>query len=92
VGVLSAPGNQRLSLTGMSGELLFKFDRVANAANYSVQSATNPEGPWQDYALSTTARVTITGLTPGRVYWVRSRANGSAGSGEWGGPPTAMAV
>jgi len=92
VGVLPAPENLRLSITGISGELFLRFDRVHNAANYSVQVATNPDGPWQEQALSTSTRVTIDGLTPGKVYWVRAAANGSAGSSGWGGPATAMAV
>jgi hypothetical protein len=92
VGVLPAPENLRLSITGISGELFLRFDRVYNAANYSVQVATSPDGPWQEQALSTSTRVTIDGLTPGKVYWVRAAANGSAGSSGWGGPATAMAV
>jgi hypothetical protein len=92
VGILPAPGNQRLSLTDKSGELLFRFDRVPNAANYSVQTAADNAGPWTDQDLSTAARVTLSGFTPGKVYWARARANGSAGSSEWGGPATAMAV
>ena len=44
VGVLPAPENLRLSLTGISGELYLRFDRVPNAANYSVQTAQNPDG------------------------------------------------
>lgn len=92
VGVLPAPQNLRLDYTGMSSELLLRFDRVSNAANYSVQSANSPDGPWQDQDLSTTTRVTIAGLTPGKVSWVRACANGSEGASEWGGPATAMAV
>lgn len=92
VGVLPAPENLRLSLTGISGELALRFDRVSNAANYTVQSAENPEGPWTDQGLSTSTRVTIKDLTPGKVYWVRSCANGSAGPSGWGGPANAMAV
>jgi len=79
VGVLPAPENLRLSVTGISGELFLRFDRVPNAANYSVQVATSPDGPWQDQALSTSTRVMISDLTPGKVYWVRSAANGTAG-------------
>ncbi len=92
VGVLPAPQNLRLEYTGMSGELLLRFDRVTNAANYSVQTAESPNGPWEDQDLSTSARVTIGGLTPGKVYWARACANGSQGSSEYGGPATAMAV
>jgi hypothetical protein len=92
VGVLPAPENLRLSATGISGQLFLRFDRVPNAANYSVQVATSPDRPWQDQALSTSTRVTITDLTPGKAYWVRAAANGSAGASGWGGPATAMAV
>jgi hypothetical protein len=92
VGVLPAPQNLRLEYTGMSGELRLKFDRVTNAANYSVQTAISPDGPWEDQDLSTASRVTISGLTPGKVYWARACANGSQGSSEYGGPATAMAV
>ena len=42
VGVLPAPENLRLSLTGISGELNLRFDRVPNAVNYSVQSRAEP--------------------------------------------------
>jgi hypothetical protein len=92
VGVLPAPDNLRLDLTGISGQLYLRFDRVANAVNYSVQVATDPDGPWTDQDLSTSTRVMIDGLTPGKVYWVRACANGSAGASGWGGPATAMAV
>jgi hypothetical protein len=92
VGVLPAPANLRLNITGISGELFLRFDRVQNAANYSVQVATNPDGPWQEQDLSTSTRVTINGLTPGKVYWVRAAANGTAGQSGWGGPANAMAV
>jgi hypothetical protein len=92
VGVFPAPQNLRLEYTGMSGELLLKFDRVINANNYSVQTAASSEGPWEDQGLSTTVRVNIDGLTPGKVCWARVCANGSAGASEWGGPATAMAV
>ena len=92
VGVLPAPQNPRLSLTERSGELLFRFDRVGNAVNYSVQTAPAATGPWTDEALSTAARVTIGGLSPGETIWARACANGSAGASEWTAPTTAMAV
>jgi hypothetical protein len=91
-GVLPVPKNLRLTLTGVSGQLQLKFDRVTNAANYSVQFATSPDGPWTDQEPSTSATVMIDGLTPGTVYWVRACANGSAGPSGWGGPISAMAV
>lgn len=87
-----APENQRLEQTGKTGELALKFDRVSNAVNYSIQTATSPDGPWEDWGLSTKARVLITDLTAGKVYWARACANGSQGSSDFGGPATAMAL
>ncbi len=92
VGVLPAPQNPRLALNGKSGELMFRFDRVNNAVNYSVQTAANVSGPWEDEDLSTSTRVVIGGLTPGEVIWARACANGSAGASEWSTPTTAMAI
>ena len=92
VGTLPAPQNPRLGLTGKSGELLFRFDRVTNANNYSIQTAPAAAGPWQDEDLSTATRVVIGGLTPGEVIWARACANGSAGASEWTAPTTAMAI
>lgn len=71
---------------------MLKFDRVANANNYSIQSATSADGPWEDRGLSTKTAVKIDGLTAGKVYWARACANGSAGSSDFGGPANAMAV
>ena len=92
VGVLSPAANPRLGLTGKSGELMFRFDRVNNAVNYSIQTAPAATGPWEDERLSTATRVLIGGLTPGKMLWARACANGSAGSSEWGTPTTAMAL
>lgn len=86
------PGNQRLEQTAISGELLLKFDRISNAVNYSVELATSPDGPWESRGLSTTSRVKLGSLTAGKVYWARARANGAAGSSDFGGPATAMSL
>ena len=63
-----------------------------NAANYAVESSIDSEGPWTDRGLSPNTRVTLDGFTPGKVYWARVRANGTAGPSEWSNPATAMAV
>ena len=91
-GILAAPQNPRLSLTGKSGELMFRFDRVNNTNNYSIQTAPAASGPWEDEDLSTSTRVLLGGLTPGEVLWARACANGSAGASEWTAPTTAMAI
>ena len=90
--VPSTPGNPRLSLTKLSGQLLFRFVGDANTRNFSVQYADNAAGPWIDHDLSTGTRVLLTGLTPGKVYYSRSRAHGAAGSSDWCSPVSLMAV
>ncbi|MEY2486349.1 MAG: hypothetical protein QOH39_1997 [Verrucomicrobiota bacterium] len=92
VGQLPAPQNVRLVLTEVSGELGLRFDRVLNAANYSVQTAISSDGPWEDRGLFSGSRVNLDGFTPGKVYWARARANGTAGPSDWGGPANAMAL
>ena len=92
VGTLLPPQNPRLGLTDKSGELMFRYDRVNNANNYSIQTAPAATGPWEDEGLRTTTRVVIGGLTPGEILWARVCANGSAGASEWSAPATAMSV
>lgn len=92
IGVLGAPENPRLSYTGMSGDLLFRFKSDANARNYSIETAELAEGPWISFGLSTTASVTINDLIPGKTYWMHACANGTAGSSEWSVPTSMMAV
>lgn len=92
VGVLSAPQNLRLGLSGTSGKMVLRFDRIANSVNYSVQTAVSADGPWLDWGLSTSTRVPIDGLTPGHVLWARACANGSAGPSGWSQPATGRSL
>lgn len=93
VGVLPPPADSRLSLTGTSGELSLTMTRVKNCAAYTVQSAESPNGPWEARGVHTSCRrIVLTGLTPGKTYWVRACANGSAGPSGWSSPVSAMAV
>jgi hypothetical protein len=92
VGPLPAPQNLRLLLSSNSGELSLRFDRVLNAANYSVQTAISADGPWEDRGLFSGSRISLDGFTPGKTYWARVRANGTAGPSDWGGPANAMAL
>lgn len=92
-GVLPPPFIIRLGATGTSGELMLSMKRVKNSAAYVVQMAATPEGPWEGRGVHTSSRrILLTGLTPGKVYWVRASANGSAGPSGWSSPVSAMAV
>ncbi len=86
------PGNPRLEYNGTSGTLVFRFTRGRNVKNFSVQHSENVDGPWTDHPLSTSTRVRLEELTPGKTYWARSRANGTAGSSDWTVPTSKMAI
>jgi hypothetical protein len=86
------PANPRLGYTKSSGELMFRFAGGYNVKNYSIQHAESVDGPWIDDDLSTSSRVLLTGLTPGKIYWARACANGAAGSSDYCAPVSQMAI
>ena len=86
------PANPRLTYTGVSGHLMFRFDGGYNVKNFAIQHAEHVDGPWIDDDLSTTSRVLLSGLTPGKTYWARACANGAAGTSDWCTPASLMAV
>ena len=88
----TVPGNARFTYGENSGELVLRFSGGYNVKNFSIQHAANAEGPWIDHDLSTSTRVVIPNLTPGKVYWGRARANGAAGSSDWCSPASLMAI
>ncbi|MGI9088436.1 MAG: fibronectin type III domain-containing protein [Chthoniobacterales bacterium] len=90
--VPATPLNPTLNYTGVSGELLFRFLGDYNVRNFSVGYAESAAGPWTDNGLSTTSRVLLAGLTPGKTYWARACANGAAGTSDWCTPASIMAI
>jgi hypothetical protein len=91
-GTLPAAGNVRVSHTGISGQFALTCDAVANAAVYQVQSATAPDGPWEDEGGFTSTRITLDGFKPGTVYWFTLYAVGAAGNGATSSPLSLMAL
>jgi hypothetical protein len=93
VATVKTPVNSRLTQGEMSGELLFRFKRDgANSTSFSVQHAETPDGPYTDHAPVTKARMSTFGLTPGKIYWMRVRANGAGGNSEWSAPVCRMVI
>jgi hypothetical protein len=93
VAAVRTPLNLRITQGEMSGELLLRFKRNgANSTSFSVQYAENPDGPWTDQPPITKGRTSIKGLTAGKMYWVRVRANGAGGSSEWTAPTCRMVI
>ena len=92
IGELPAPGNLRATAGENEGEVKLRCDSVTGASSYEWQCHLH-EGnpPWNALKMSTTVKITATGLTPGVVYAFRVRAIGSAGPGTWSDEATERA-
>ncbi len=82
-GPLTQVQNLRVQFSDNEGQLDVRYNTVPGAAMYVVETATLPDGPWAQTAITTRTSQTLTDLTPGTKYWVRVRAIGSAGVGPW---------
>ena len=91
-GPLSQVQNLRVQFSDNEGQLEGRYNTVPGAAMYVVETATNPEGPWAQAAITTRTTLMLTDLTPGTKYWVRVRAIGSSGVGPWSDPACKMAA
>ena len=93
VGPLGAPQNLRLTRTKDLGQLLLRFQAVFGVrAGYLVQIAEDSDGPFADYAATSSSRVEIKGLTGMKTYWARVRASGKEGAGPWSEPTCSIVL
>ena len=85
-------------LNGMSGQLIVRVGRVANARAYELRHALigpgGAPGPWQTTLLFTSSRsMPVGGLTPGGNYLFQVRAvGGSTGYSDWSDPVSHMSM
>ena len=86
------PANPRLTPGPLSGSFYFRYGKVRNADNYSVLLAEAVDGPYTDRGVFSKTRAEITGVTPGKVYFAKVRANGAKGSSDWTEPASKMAM
>ena len=93
-GVLPAPQQVTLTQGVLSGTLELRGRPVTNAGAYEAQKTTTIDNPnsWESVDQVTAARMQLEGLTPGKTYWARLRAIGSAGPGAWSEPASAIAL
>ncbi len=93
IGALAAPRNLRSRFGDHSGEAVLLFKPVKGArGGYVVQISEDGAGPFTDYAMSTSSRVVLKGLTPMKYYFVRVRAHGAAGPGAWSSPCRVLVI
>ncbi|MCA9219681.1 MAG: fibronectin type III domain-containing protein [Planctomycetales bacterium] len=91
VGDLPAPGDLTATAGDMDGEIDLDWDSVRRASSYLVQQSPDPPGSWQQVAVVTKSKHTVTGLESGAKYWFRVAAIGAAGQSPWSQPANKVA-
>jgi hypothetical protein len=78
---------------GASTILLTTLQVISNAKSYDVEVSTDGTS-WTHAVTSTKSRnITVSGLKPGTMYYLRARAvGGSTGYGNWSDPVQHMAT
>ena len=96
VGVLSPPQNVRVAYNGNSGEVVVRWNGVAKRRSYIVQMSIDPIGvdTWENVPEGETGKIsfTVTGLTPGKIYWFRVITYSTGGFSAPSDPAQIMAV
>lgn len=94
IGALPAPQNLRATYNGHTGQIVVRGKPVNGARSYVTDCREHGPtlGAWQQVKVSTGARITATGLTPGTEYAFRMKAVGAAGDSPWSDEVVKMAV
>jgi hypothetical protein len=83
VGVLPAPSNVRSRGGELDGTITVRWRSVTGRDIYIVECSENASGPWTEAYRGAATSATCSGLTPGKEYFFRVRAWGTAGPGAW---------
>ena len=88
VGQLIAPERLSVNVGGTDGEVRLRWKNVRGASTYLIHRSTQPEeaGAWTQVAVSTRAKIFLTGQSRGTRFWFRVCAVGAAGMGPWCSP------
>lgn len=94
---LPAPADLSVEHGSLSGTLTLHVTRPPGARACDIEVAQgDPSLPenWRHWDVSASwSRITLSGFTPGQVYWVRVRAvGGKTGHGLWSNPISIMAI
>ena len=75
------------------GEVDLVWDPVRGAEGYEIEISDDigGDGPWEQCAVSTQSRTTLTQLDSSKRHWFRLRAIGKNGPGAWSDPVTKYA-
>jgi hypothetical protein len=92
VGTPDQVTNLALTAGDAEGELDAQWDAVTGAKSYEIQISPDPvtSTSWVNRPSVTRSRVTLNSFTSGTRVWIRVRAIGSAGHGNWSEPVIKM--
>lgn len=92
----AAPQNLRLKHAGPIGSIQARYRAARRPSMNEVQVCTgnpNEEAAWRTAGMFQGQKVTLTGLTPGTIVWVRVRTAGLRGKmGSWSDPAEIMVI
>jgi len=90
VGVPAPVQNLSVTAGDHDAELDAQWDAVTGARSYEIETSPDPmsASSWSNKQTVTGSRITLTGLTSGSRLWVRVRAVGAGGVGNWSDPAT----
>lgn len=93
LGELPAPIEFLAKMGKQAGRIDLKWKPVRGAGSYVLDCREHdvPGATWQQAKIVTAAKVTVEGLTTGKVYAFRVRAVGAAGEGAWSDETVMMA-
>lgn len=94
VGVPAAPQNLTAAATLNAGEIRLRWQRPLRRCFFKVEFTANPntETNWRQLGGETAQSFLATGLTPGKLYWFRVRAENIHGQSPWSGVASARAM
>ena len=83
VGVLPGPANLRAIRGVLEGSIVVRWRKVRGTDNYVLECAETATGPWTESYRGSGVTATCAGLVPGKEYFFRVQAWGTAGGGAW---------
>lgn len=91
---VDAPVVQSIANGAMPGTMTLKWKRVSGAKSFSVEKCLDPVTPdgWSNGDTATKVTATVSGLMPGKLYWLRVAGVGAMGKGPFSEPMSRWAI
>lgn len=93
VGPMAQPQDLKLKSGNVAGAVFCDWKNVKGANSYEVALLVGTDplvGAWSPKPTVTKSECELLGLTSGNRVWVKARAIGASGTGDWSDPATAI--